>query len=134
MRIEKFENLECWQEARKLAKLVYGTVWNGGFRRDLRLKDQITGATISVMNNIAEGFSCQSNTECVKFLRYSRRSAAEVQSCLYIASDQNYLHQSDFEKIYQQAERTRKLVDGFIRYLRTNSKKDRSRSASKRQN
>jgi len=123
MKIEKFEELDCWQEARKLARMVYRIVDNGKFARDGGLRNQITGAAISTMNNIAEGFTSQSNIELKRFLRYSRRSTAEVQSCLYVAIDQNYIHQSEFVKLYEQAESARKLVDGFIRYLKAKRKK-----------
>ena len=119
MKIEKFEELDCWQEARQLVKMVYKTVSNGKFALDVRLRDQMTGAAVSIMNNIAEGFTSQSNLELKRFLRYSRRSTAEVQSCLYVAVDQKYLPESEFTKIYEQAKKARQLIDGFIRYLRT---------------
>ena len=52
--IKRFEDLECWQEARKLVNMVYKAVnENKNFQKDYRLSGQITGAAISVMNNIA---------------------------------------------------------------------------------
>lgn len=118
MRINRFEDLECWQEARKLAKIVYEITKDNNFPKDYRLKDQIIGAGISVMNNIAEGFDSQSNIEFVRFLRYSRRSASEVQNCLYIALDQKYITQQILDNCYTQCDKVRKIVDGLIRYLR----------------
>ncbi|MBM4467790.1 MAG: four helix bundle protein, partial [Chloroflexi bacterium] len=56
--------------------------------------------------------------EFIQFLTYARRSATEVQSELYIALDQEYIALADFETIYQQATKTKKLINGFIRYLR----------------
>jgi len=64
---------------------------SASFKKDYPLVDQITRAAISVMNNIAEGWASQSNNEFIRFLKYSRRSAAEVQNCLYIAKDQGYV-------------------------------------------
>lgn len=86
--------------------------------KDYKLRDQIIGAGISVMNNIAEGFDSQSNVEFVRFLRYSRRSTSEIQNCLYIAFDQSYITQEKLNNIYKQADKVRKIVDGLIRYLR----------------
>jgi len=61
MKIRRFEELECWQEARKLVKMVYEAINKSGrFKRDYRLWDQVTDAAVSVMYNIAEGFSRQS--------------------------------------------------------------------------
>ena len=52
--IKRFEDLECWQEGRKLVNMVYGAINNGtDFQKDFRLNGQTTGAAISVMNNIA---------------------------------------------------------------------------------
>ena len=122
MKIQKFEDLECWKEARVFVNLAYEAARHGDFSRDYRLRDQITGAAISVMNNIAEGFGSQSNIEFIRFLRYARRSASEVQSTLYVALDQDYVGKEEFDRIYNQAEKTRKIVDGLIRYLRKNKK------------
>lgn len=118
MKINKFEELECWQEARKLSRMLYEIVRGEHFSKDYRLKDQVIGAGISVMNNISEGFDSQSNVEFIRFLRYSRRSVSEVQNCLYIALDQDYISQQILDNIYLQASKVRQIIDGFIRYLK----------------
>lgn len=93
MKIEKFEDLDCWRQARILTSLIYDTCERKPISRDGRLRDQLTGASLSVMNNIAEGFGSQSNPEFKRFLTYARRSVSEVQSCLYVASDRQFLNQ-----------------------------------------
>ncbi|MCK4485939.1 MAG: four helix bundle protein [Desulfobacterales bacterium] len=118
MKIQRFEDLECWQESRVLVNMVYKVVNNARFQRDYRLVNQITGAVISIMNNICEGFDSQSNTEFIRFLRYSRRSASEVQNCTYVAIDQNYVSEEERMEIYDQCIKVRKIIDGLIRYLR----------------
>ena len=110
MKIERFEDLECWQEARKLVNRVYSTVRNSkNFSKDYRLAGQITGAAVSSMSNIAEGFSRQSDKEFVQFLFISKSSAAEVQSEAYVALDQEYIERREFTEIYDLAENTSKL-------------------------
>ena len=85
-KIQRFEDLDCWKEARKLVNMVYKAVKDSDdFQKDYRLNGQITGAAISVMNNEAESWASQSNNEFIRFLTYSRRSCAETQNCLYIA-------------------------------------------------
>ena len=118
MKIKRFENLECWQEARMLINMLYDIVKKVNFYKDYRLRDQMIGAGISIMNNICEGFDSQSNIEFVRFLRYSRRSISEVQNCLYISLDQNYISQNTLTRIYEQSSKVRQIVDGLIRYLR----------------
>ena len=121
MPIQRFEDLECWQQARQLVNAVYQLIKTTDAQRDFSLRDQMTSAAISVMYNIVEGFDSGSPAEFMKFLGYSRRSASEVQTCLYVALDQGLVHESVFKNIYDQAERTRKIIDGFRRYLRRNT-------------
>ncbi len=118
MKIERFEDVKAWQIARELTKLVYEVTASGAFARDFRLKDQICDAAGSVMHNIAEGFDAGSDAEFIRFLRYSRRSASEVQSQLYIALDQTYINADQFQLIYDKATEAKKLINGFIGYLR----------------
>ena len=69
------------------------------------------------MHNIAEGFDGGSNAEFVAFLRYAQRSCSEVQSQLYIALDQSYISEPEFDTIYRQAAATHSKIGGFIHYL-----------------
>lgn len=87
MKIKRFEELQCWQEARKLSRMMYKLAANGEFSRDYRLRDQMIGAGISIMNNLAEGFDSQSNAEFVRFLKISGRHVSGVETCLYEALD-----------------------------------------------
>lgn len=119
MKIKRFEELECWQQARILVKMIYGLVKKKEFLKDFRLRDQIIGATISIMNNIAEGFDSQSTNEFIRFLTISRRSISEVETCLYVAIDQKYITQQEFDTIFNQCEKLRQIIDGLLRYLRT---------------
>jgi four helix bundle protein len=120
MKINRFEDLECWQEARKLVNMVYRTIKsNRSFQLDHRLKDQSTGAAISIMNNISEGWASQSNAEFIRFLTYSRRSCAEVQNCLYVAMDQEYITESISKETHNQTTKVIMILDGLLRYLRS---------------
>ena len=124
MKITRFEDLKCWQEARILVNVVYEAIRNSTqFQKDFRLVGQITDASISSMSNIAEGFSRRSNKRFVQFLFISKSSATEVQSEAYVALDQKYISQDKFQKIYDQAEKVSRLDSGFITYLLQNKKK-----------
>jgi four helix bundle protein len=118
MKIERFENIEAWQLARALTRQVYGLTKKPGFEKDYGLKRQIQEAAGSAMHNIAEGFDSETNAEFIRFLRYAKRSCTEVQSELYVALDEHYISEGEFEEVYDQAGRTRAAVRGFINYLR----------------
>jgi four helix bundle protein len=92
MKITRFEDLECWQEARNLVKIVYDAIRdNRALSLDLRFSGQFSSAAVSTMSNIAEGFARQIDKEFARGLWISKASAAEVQSLSYAAYDQNYL-------------------------------------------
>ena len=120
MKITRFEDIDAWQEARKLVKMVYSVINKSPkFKKDFRLVNQVQDAAVSAMSNIPEGFTRRSNREFIQFLFISKSSAAEVQSQLYVALDQEYINQDDFEKIYNQAEIVSKMDSGFIKYLQS---------------
>jgi len=118
MKIVRFEEIQAWQEARKLTAEIYRLTRRPSFRKDLGLCGQIQKASVSIMANIAEGFDRQSKKEFVKFLYYALGSVSEVQSHLYVALDQTYSTEIEFNTIYQQAQLTKKLISGFIAYLK----------------
>ena len=120
MKITRFEDIDAWQEARKLVKMVYEVIRKSHeFKRDFRLVNQVQDAAVSSMSNIAEGFSRKGNKEFIQFLFISKSSAAEVQSQVYVAIDQGYINQEDFNRVYDQAEVVSKLDSGFIKYLQS---------------
>jgi len=123
MKITHFEDLECWQEARKLVNMVYSITNSNHFKKDLRLSGQIQAAAISSMANIAEGFIRRSHKEFIQFLFIAMSSIAEVESHLYVALDQKYIEEKEFKNIYNQAEKTAKMISNLIKYLRTGQTK-----------
>jgi four helix bundle protein len=117
MRIERFEDIEAWKLARELTRKVYNLTKKSKFARDFGLKRQVQEAAGSSMHNIAEGFDSETNPEFIRFLRYAKRSCTEVQSELYVALDQQYITDSEFQNVYDHAGRTRAAIRGFIKYL-----------------
>jgi len=117
MKIERFEDVKSWQKARLLANQVYDLTNRSDFRHDFRLRNQIQGAAGSVMHNIAEGFDAGSDAEFVRFLKYARRSASEVQSQLYLALDRRYITEADLRTAYELATEVKRLINGLIAYL-----------------
>jgi len=92
MKFSRFEDLDCWKEARQLTRLIYEAIGQSQtWQKDRRLCGQIQGAAVSVMANIAEGFVRHSDKEFVQFLFVAMASAAEIQSHLYVGVDQGYL-------------------------------------------
>ncbi|HOE18515.1 MAG TPA: four helix bundle protein [Syntrophorhabdaceae bacterium] len=122
MKLTRFEEIEAWQEARIIVNRVYSVCGVNGFRKDYSLSDQIKRAAVSIMANIAEGFIRRSDKEFIQFLFIAMASCAEVQSHLYVAQDQGYIGKSEFDQIYNQADKTARMISGLIKYLRSSTR------------
>ena len=116
--ILRFEDIQAWQCARGLTSALYRLSNSGGFKHDYVLKDQIRGAAISVMSNIAEGFGRGGNKEFIQFLFIAKGSVTEIQAQLYVALDVGYINKKQFDEIYKLTDDTGNLIGGFIRYLK----------------
>ena len=116
-KIMRFEEIEAWKKARLLTREIYQVTASGGFARDFGLRDQIRGASVSAMSNIAEGFERGGNREFIQFLSNAKGSTGEVRSQLYVALDAGFIRQVQFGELYGHAEETSRLIAGFMRYL-----------------
>lgn len=118
MKVKRFEDLQVWQDSRSFVRSIYELTSLKNFSRDYGLKDQIQRASVSIMNNISEGFERDSNKELIKFLGYSKGSAGEVRSMLYVALDLNYITKEEFEMAFNQAVNLITQLANFTKYLR----------------
>lgn len=116
--IRHFRDIEAWQKARELANGVYAISGKGLFAKDFALRDQMRKAAISVVANIAEGYERGGNPEFVQFLSVAKGSVGEVEAQLYVALDQGYVTQEEFDAVEGLARSTRRLIAGFMVYLR----------------
>ncbi len=114
MKIEKFEDIISWQKGKSLAILIYKSFKSN---KDFSFRDQIQRATISISNNIAEGYERQSNKEFSKYLYIAKGSCAEVRSMLYIALELKYVSKEDFDKLYTLSAEISKIISGLIKTL-----------------
>ncbi len=117
-KIQRFEDLQAWQKARQLTKVIDDLASNPKFSRDAYLRDQIRGAAGSVMHNIAEGFDSGSGPEFIRFLKMSRRSASEVQSEPYQAVDRKHITEQERASAHDLTSEAKRIINGLITYLR----------------
>ena len=117
-KIENFEEIQAWQKARQLVKRIYQVTSEGDFAQDYSPKDQVRRASVSMISNIAEGFSRQTDKEFIQHLHVAKGSASEVQSQLYVALDLEYISKDAFKELYELCQETIRLISGFVRYLK----------------
>ncbi len=114
MKIERFEDVIAWKKAKELTIAVYKS-----FRacKDFSFKNQIERASVSVMNNIAEGFERQTNKELKNFLYISKGSCGEVRSMLELAYEFEYIKKEDFQHLESLSMEISRILAGFIKKL-----------------
>lgn len=114
MKINTFEEIIAWQKAKELSIMIYKTFSSS---RDFGFKDQIQRASVSVMNNIAEGFERRSDNEFRQSLYVAKGSCAEVRSMLYLANELSMINEIQFEEIQQLSRETCRILSGLIKSL-----------------
>jgi len=110
LKITRFEDLDCWQAARK-------PPCGGSF--SLPEKRAWVAAGFSLRSSLCHCEFAGGRRGNLGFFFIATASAAEVQSHLYIALDQGYITKDVFDEIYDQVKKTAMIISGFIRYLRT---------------
>ena len=129
---KQFEDLGIWQDARALVKAIYTASKQRAFYRDFGLRDQIRRAATSTMSNIAEGFERGTRKEFIQFLSIAKGSNGEVRSQLYVALDQEYLTEKEFNALRDSAVSLSRRIARLIRYLETYPSNTRVRKPTKR--
>jgi len=114
MKIDQFEDIIAWQNSRDLTVTLYRIFKDN---RDFGLKDQIQRASVSIMNNIAEGFERGSDADFRRFLFIAKASCGEVRSMLYLAKDLKYVTDSEHRQLVNSAIEISKTISGFIKVL-----------------
>ena len=121
--IKRFEDLEIWQEARKLSKEIIKISKDSDLKSDFRLKDQIKASSGSVMDNIAEGFERNGNLEFRQFLSIAKGSSGETGSQLYRVFDNEYIDEEKLKSLVYEYENLSGKINNFITYLNNNDYK-----------
>lgn len=79
---QRFEDLPVWQEAVRLAEGCEDFIEMAKDRITWSKRDQLDRASLSVSNNVAEGFERGTTNELLMFIYIARGSAGEVRSML----------------------------------------------------
>ena len=114
---KEFEELPVYRLAVEFSEQMYEIVAMSRIHHDFSFADQLRRATISITNNIAEGFERDSNNEFRYFLRVAKGSAGEVRSMLHLARKLDYISDEMHEAGCDQAKSISRQLAGFIAFL-----------------
>ena len=123
MKIDRFEDMEIWKDARDLCKYVFELTSKEIFNKDFRFRDQIRASAGSIMDNIAEGFERGGNKEFGQFLYYSKGSCGETRSQGYRAMDFNYISEAEFNQLSERALKISIKIAHLVKYLKDSDMK-----------
>ena len=115
MTIEKFEDIISWQKSKSLTIRVYQIFKDS---KDFSFRDQMQRASVSIMNNIAEGFDRKGDKEFIHFLYIAKGSCSEVRSMLYLAHELKYISKEDFSELINTSLEISKLLNGLIKSIK----------------
>lgn len=115
IKISDFYQLDAWKEGHKLALLIYEETKLFPSEEKYGLIDQLRRAAISITANIAEGFGRYHYADKIRFYYQARGSVKEVQNFIFLAKDLGYLTEDSAKKIWYQAQKSEKLINGLIR-------------------
>lgn len=110
-----FRDIIAWQKAFVLTIEVYKSLEQC---RDYSYRDQIQRASVSIMNNIAEGSARQSDKAFCNYLSIAKGSCAEVESMLLLGSELGYFTSPNHEKLIEQCDQTARLLHGLMKKLK----------------
>ncbi|MFA7718139.1 MAG: four helix bundle protein [Candidatus Absconditabacterales bacterium] len=115
MLLSDFEEILSWQKAQDLSYEIYKLLSS---LRDFSFRDQIQRASVSISNNIAEGFERKSNSEFKYFLYVAKGSCGELRSMLTLGKRLGYIDEKTFQKMYTETKEISKLIGGLIKSLK----------------
>ena len=110
-----FEELKTWIYAKELTLLVYKLMREN---RDYGFKDQLQRATVSIMNNIAEGSEYNTPQSFIKYLYIAKGSCAEVRSMVYLCKELNYCTEDQFQQLLSKCKIISSAINNHILYLK----------------
>ena len=121
----QFEDILIWQKAKTLTLEIYRLFLQS---KDFGFRDQIQRASVSIMNNVAEGFERKGHKEFFHFLSIAKGSCGEVRSMLTLAKDLAYIKESQYQALTEQSLEISRMIAGLMRTIEDRSYKSKVKS------
>lgn len=119
----RFEELEVWQEARKINQVIYRQTRKFPREEIYAMTSQIRRASVSVSSNIAEGSGRNSDKDFAHFLEPSYGSLMELASVFFLSMDEGYVAKTELDPVFAEMERLAKRIASLNRSLEVKTSK-----------
>jgi four helix bundle protein len=121
MKINRFEELMIWQDARALCKIVFDLTNDGAFQKVYSLRNQIISSSGSIIDCIAEGFERDGRKEFIQFLSISKGSCGETRSQCHRALDFGLISQEQHQELQERLIRLNRQIASLMSYLKNST-------------
>ena len=119
MGIERFEQLEVWQESHQLVLLVYRDTGALPMEEKFGLVSQMRRSAVSVPANIAEGFKRRGTADKIRFYNIAQASLEELRYYFILCRDLKYA--IAYDSSVEKAERAGKMLTALIKSIQRSS-------------
>ena len=113
-----FEDLEVYKTTVKFTVQVYDLLKKSPLREDFAMVDQLRRATISISNNISEGFERETDKELIRFLYFSKGSAGETRNLFNLMEEIGYFKAEELVDYKKQVINISKQLANYIKYVK----------------
>jgi len=112
--ITRLEDLEVWQEAKKLCSGVYILTSNYPKSEEYILRKHLRESARGVASNIGEGFGRYFFRENLRFYGIAKGCLGEVKSDLYLSFDVGYFKKDLLDRFIKQVDKVELKLNGLI--------------------
>lgn len=112
--IRKIEDLEVWQEARKLSKTVYRLIEKLPKKEEYNICRHLRENARGTPANIAEGFYRHFKKERLHLLDVAKGNLGEIKSDCYLCYDNKYIAYQSLRNLIEQIHKTETMLNGLI--------------------
>ena len=113
-----FEDLDVYKAAISFTGKMYKLLERKPLKNDFAMVDQLRRATISISNNISEGFERETDRELVRFLYFSKGSAGEVRNLLNVMEQVAYFEKDELLEFKKDVIGISKQLANYIKYVK----------------
>ena len=116
--MKDFRELNVWEKSHRLTLEIYKMTTGFPKEEQYGLTSQIRRASSSIGLNIAEGCGRGSDADFKRFLYFSFGSACEVEYCLILVLDLNYIVSDKHAELQSLIEEIKKMLSALIEKLK----------------
>ena len=110
-----YQRLVVWQRAKELVVLIYKITDDFPKSEEFGLKSQMRRAAISIMSQIAEGYSRKSPKDKKRFLEIAIGSMYELESDIEVSYELGFMSEENYEKVLLKKGEVGFLLDRYTK-------------------